>query len=158
MAGYGSDAEFSAWLDSQGLTLPSPPPVGLGALRQRGSDYVDSTYEPRLQCSERAGGWDQERAWPRTGHRGVTGIPKPWVLASFRAAWLEGNNPGWASGSIDPNRRTKREKAGEVEREYFAAGDLAGAAPGTGGNVDAVIAGMVAPFLCAGRGIGFMVV
>ena len=151
MAGYGSDEDFEAWLDAQGLTLPEDPPA-LAALRQRGSDYVDATYEMKLQCSNRTDPIDQERAWPRTGHmlRGQAiasdAIPSGWVKASYRAAWLEATNPGWATNSVDPNRRTKREKADVLEREFFAAS--AEGATGILGNVDAVINGMVSPLFC----------
>ncbi|MET3790658.1 DnaT-like ssDNA-binding protein [Aquamicrobium terrae] len=163
MAGYGSDGEFEVWLSGQGLSLPADAPA-VAALRQRGSDYVDATYGPMLTCSSPTGGFDQERAWPRTGHR-VSGqtiaddvIPTAWVRASYRAAWLEATNPGWASGSIDPNRRVKRQKVDTIEREFFdSAAAAEGGVTGVVGNVDAGIAGMVTPFLCPemdGIGIG----
>lgn len=152
MAGYGDDTAFTAWLAAQGLTLPVGAPTP-AVLRQRGADYLDATYEPMLSCSKRTGSWSQERAWPRAGHA-VGGetlpddlIPQPWVNASYRAAWLEASSPGWASGSIDPNRKTKREKVDTLEREFFSPTDTAG---GTGavGNVDAAIQGMVSIFFC----------
>jgi len=155
MAGYGSDAEFSAWLSDQGLTLPDSSSV-VAALRQRGSDYLDVTYGPLLLCSSPTGGLDQERAWPRTGHvincRELpdNAIPQVWVRASYRAAWLEATNSGWASGSVDPSKRVKRQKVDTIEREFFdraAAAD--GGVAGVVGNVDAGIAGMVTPYLCA---------
>ena len=161
MAGYGTDTDFTEWLESQGLTLPDDAPSE-AALRQRGSDYIDATYEGNLMCSRRAGGYDQERAWPRSGH--VAGghsfpddvIPPPWITASYRAAWLEATNPGWASGTIDPNRRTRREKADVLEREYF---EPAGSGDGgVLGNVDAMIQGMVAGLFCSGRGLFFRVI
>lgn len=155
---YGNDEGLLAWLTSQGLELPdgSPAPA---VLRQIGSDYVDAAYEHALQCSRRTGGFDQERAWPRTGHR-VNGqavpntlIPPAWVNASYRAAYLEAINPGWATGSTDPNRVTKREKVDTLEREFFSAGDNGGAAlSAVGMAADGVINGMVMPWLCtAGR-------
>lgn len=156
MAGYGDDSAFNAWLTDQGLTLPADvPPVA--ALRQRGSDYLDATYGPLLACSSPTGGLDQERAWPRTGHCvngqtiGDDVIPSAWVRASYRAAWLEATNPGWASGSIDPNKRVKRQKVDTIEREFFdSAAAAEGGVSGVVGNVDAGIAGMVAPYLCSG--------
>lgn len=155
MAGYGDDSAFTAWLTEQGLTLPVDAPA-VAALRQRGSDYVDASYGPLLHCSSPTGGLEQERAWPRTGHK-VNGqqiaddvIPSAWVRASYRAAWLEATNPGWASGSVDPNKRVKRQKVDTIEREFF---DRAAAADGgVVGNVDAGIAGMVAPYLCPAMG------
>lgn len=161
MAGYGDDQGFTDWLTSQGLTLPTgAPPVA--ALRQRGADYVDATYEPMLHCSQRAAGWEQERAWPRVNHyvglNPVEGVPMPWVSASYRAAWLEASSPGWATGTIDPNRRTKREKADVLEREFFSPSETGGDAAGVLGNVDAVINGMVAPLLCPTTGMMIAVV
>lgn len=159
MAGYGEDSEFNAWLSGQGLTLPAGSPAP-AALRQRGSDYLDAIYGPMLTCSAPTGGLDQERAWPRAGHR-VNGqpvaddvIPAAWVRASYRAAWLEASSPGWASGSVDPNKRVKRQKVDTIEREFF---DSAGEGGAVVGNIDAGIAGMVAPYLCPdldGVGIG----
>lgn len=147
MAGYGDDSGFASWLVGQGFTLPDGAPTP-AVLRQRGSDYVDATYGPLLSCSEPTGGLEQERAWPRTGHKGVAPdvIPSAWVRASYRAAWLEATTLGWASGSIDPNRRVKRQKVDTIEREFF---DSAATESGALGNVDAGIAGIVAPYLCA---------
>lgn len=158
MSGYGTDQELSEYLSGLGLHLPGSPPAAV--LRQIGSDYVDGAYEARLQCSGRTGGWGQERAWPRTGHA-VSGqslppdlIPQAWINASYRAAYLHATQPGWATGGRDPNRTTKRLKAGEAEVEYFGASEgaqLGNAAPGF--NVDPLIDGMVSVLLCPqGRG------
>lgn len=152
---YGTDEGFTAWLTSQGLALPDGAPAP-AVLRQIGSDYVDAAYEHTLQCSRRTGGFSQELAWPRTGHT-VNGqsvpsdlIPPAWVNASYRAAYLEAMNPGWATGSTDPNRVTKREKVDTLEREFFAAGDNGGAAlSAVGMAADGVINGMVMPLLCS---------
>lgn len=157
MSGYGTDEAFADWLTSNGFTLPQGAPSP-AILRQRGSDYLDATYAGRLTCSSPSGGFEQERAWPRSGH--VAGsqafpsdvIPAAWVRASYRAAWLEANTPGWTTASIDPNRRTKREKADVLEREFFAPSET-----GTReslGNVDSVIDGMVAPLLCIDGSLG----
>ena len=150
MAGYGDDMAFAAWLADAGLTLPVGAPLP-AVLRQRGSDYLDATYAARLQCSAPTGGFDQERAWPRTGHMiygaaiGDTAIPAAWVQASYRAAYREAVMPGWATSSRDPSRMTKREKADVVEREFFEPGETAGA---SGANIDAMIEGLIGPFLC----------
>lgn len=164
MAGYGSDAAFNAWLTENGLTLPVGAPA-VAVLRQIGSGYVDAAYEWRLQCTARTGGYLQERAWPRTGAtvNGVSVpsdlIPPPWIIASYRAAYLTAVTPGWATSGTDPSRITKREKAGEVEREFFEAGKgaaVGNAAPGF--RVDPMIDGLVSPWLCPARSALFMVV
>jgi len=155
MAGYGDNDGFQAWLAGQELTLPADSPAP-DVLRQIGSDYVDSAYEARLKCSRRAGGFEQQRAWPRVGHK-VSGqtvpadmIPPAWVNASYRAAYLQATQNGWASGGRDPSRLTKREKVETIEREFFAAGE--GAAAGNaapGFNIDPLIDGMVSVWLCS---------
>lgn len=163
MAGYGSDGDFTTWLEDNGLELPVNAPDA-DILREIGSSYVDGAYEPRLSCSSRAGGFLQERAWPRTGHTvGCESvpddlIPQPWINASYRAAYLQAVN-GFATGGGDPNRLTKREKADVLEREFFAVGEgaLAGnAAPGF--IVDPLIDGWLSVWLCPKRGIGFLVI
>ena len=164
MAGYGSDEDFAAYLAASGLTIPTGPgALSAAVLRQRGSDYLDASYEPMLQCSQREGGFAQERVWPRTGHivngQTVTGIPQPWVLASYRAAWLEGNDIGWASGTINPNRVVKRQKVGDIEREFFGPGEVSdGGAASATGNVDDKINGIVSQFFCLARSSRFVVI
>ena len=154
MAGYGDDMAFAAWLADAGLSLPVGAPLP-AVLRQRGSDYLDATYAARLDRSAPTGGFDQERAWPRTGHMvlgmavGDADIPSAWVRASYRAAWREATTLGWATSSRDPSRMTKREKADVVEREFFEPGETAGA---SGANIDAMIEGLIGPFLCGEYG------
>lgn len=155
MAGYGTDPGFTAWLSAQGLDLPEGAPLP-AVLRQIGSDYVDGAYEAALQCSHRTGGFEQERAWPRTGHR-VNGqavpddlIPLAWVNASYRAAYLEAVTPGWSGGGTNPGRLTKREKVDVIEREFFSPADTAidsRIAPGM--PFDAVINSLVLAWLCS---------
>ena len=164
MAGYGNDAEFEAWLDANGLELPSDAP-DLNVLREIGSSYVDGAYEYRLMCSRRTGGFSQELAWPRTGHtvncEAVPDdlIPQAWINASYRAAYMQAAS-GWALSGGDPNRIAKREKVDVLEVEYFAIGD--GAAQGNaspGFPVDPLIDGWVSIWLCStARQIGFMVI
>lgn len=159
MAGYGTDQEFNDWLAAHGLSLPSESPTP-AVLRLIGSTYVDAAYEHKLQCSQRAGGIDQDLAWPRTGHR-VNGalmpddmIPKQWVHASYRAAYLEATNPGWATGANDPTRVTKREKVDVLEREFFGPGEVAQTNASSGVATDSLIDAMVAMFLCtSGRNL-----
>lgn len=163
MAGYGSDLDFTAWLATNGLSLPVGAPTP-AVLRQIGSDYVDAAYEARLQCSSRTDGFDQERAWPRTGHTvGCESvpddlIPQPWINASYRAAYLQAVS-GFATGGTDPNRVVKREKVDVLEQEYFAAGDggaVGNAAPGF--LVDPLIDGWVSVWLCPTTAVGFLVI
>lgn len=160
MAGYGSDPDFTAWLLANGLSLPDDAPTP-AVLRQIGSDYVDGAYEPRLQCSNRTGGFAQERAWPRTGHTVNCEpvpddlIPQAWINASYRAAYLQAVS-GWAQGGTDPSRQTKREKVDVIEREFFAR-SAGNAAPGF--PVDPLIDGWVSLWLCSNaRRIGFCVI
>lgn len=151
---YGSDSDFQAWLTAQGLTLPVG--ANLTALRTIGSAYVDGAYEHRLSCSRRTGGYMQDLAWPRTSHF-LNGqelpndfIPPAWVNAAYRAAYLEGTTPGWATGSVNPNRVTKSEQVDVIRREFFGANELAATADvAPGMNADGVINGMVAVWLCS---------
>ena len=155
MAAYGSEQGFTAWLTAQGLELPPGAPAA-AVLMQIGSSYLDAAYEPKLQCSVRAEGFSQELAWPRKGHW-INGqlvpedlIPPAWIQASYRAAYLQAITPGWATGSVDPNRVTKREKVDVIEREFFATGDSGSAASASGMAADALLNGMVLPWLCSG--------
>ncbi|WP_442596311.1 DnaT-like ssDNA-binding protein [Parapusillimonas sp. JC17] len=155
MAGYGNDDGFQTWLSGQGLALPVGAPT-LAVLRQIGSDYVDAAYEHALQCSQRAGGFEQERAWPRVGHR-VNGQPVPndlvppaWVSASYRAAYLQATTEGgWATVGVDSTRQTRREKVDSIEREFFAASDAAGSSVAPGMPSDSIINGMLTPWFCS---------
>lgn len=153
MAAYGTDDGLQAWLTAQGLSLPAG--ATHETLREIGSAYIDAAYEAKLQCSRRAGGFEQALAWPRAGHR-VNGqpvpgdlIPSAWINASYRAAYLEAISPGWATGSADPNRITRREQVDAISREFFAPGEAGGAASAAGIASDAIINGMVLPFLCS---------
>lgn len=155
MAGYGTDEGFTEWLAGQGLSLPAGSPAP-SVLRQIGSDYVDAAYSHMLMCSQKTGGWEQERAWPRRGHR-IGGellpddlIPPAWVSASYRAAYLQATNPGWATNPVDATRQTRREKVDVIEREFFAASDAAGSSVAPGMPSDAAINGLVLPWLCSG--------
>lgn len=164
MSGYGTDGAFEAWLEANGLELPSDAPDS-SVLREIGSSYMDGAYEARLQCSRRTGGFSQELAWPRTGHtvncEDVPDnlIPQAWINASYRAAYLQAVS-GWALSGSDPNRVAKREKVDVLEVEYFAVGDGAvqgNASPGF--PVDPLIDGWVSIWLCStARQIGFMVI
>lgn len=155
MSAYGTDDGFTAWLTAQGMTLPVGAPSA-AVLRQIGSSYVDAAYGAKLTCSRKTGGFSQELQWPRTGHV-INGelvpddlTPPAWIHASYRAAYLEATNPGWATGSSDPNRVVKREKVdGAVEVEYFGSKDAAATGTAAGIAADAIIGGMVNPWLCS---------
>ncbi len=151
MTSYGDDEGFESWLAAQGL----PPTMGDPAvLRQIGSNYIDAAYEARLNCSSRAGGFNQLLAWPRKGHKmnGQTVpsdlVPQAWINAAYRAAYLEDMTPGWATKGTDASRQTKREKVDTIEREFFSAADAAGTDAAAGMPSDSIINGMVLPWLC----------
>lgn len=151
---YGTDQGFNDYLASQGLTLPTGAPA-VAVLRELGSAYVDAAYEWRLTCSSRTGGFNQELAWPRAGQY-INGqlvpsdlIPVAWVNASYRAGYLSAVTPGWSLSGSDPGRLVKRQKVDTLEREFFSPGDADASkdiAPGM--PFDAVINGLVAPWLC----------
>lgn len=153
---YGNDDEFTAWLTSQGLALPTGAPLP-AVLRQIGSSYVDAAYGHKLTCSSKAGGVTQEMAWPRKGHV-LNGevvpddyIPTAWVQAAYRAGYLSAVTPGWATDSVNPNRITVKERVDVIEREFAKASDLIGTADVAAGmNADGVINGMLQPWLCSG--------
>lgn len=154
MAAYGDDAGFAAWLADNGFVLPIDAPTA-AVLRQRGSSYLDATYAPKLWCSAKTGGFDQEREWPRTRALTAGGteidpntVPSAWVRASYRAAWLEASSPGSLSASINTSERVKRQKADVIEREFFDGGAVVAGAGGLA-MIDAEIDGMVAPYLCS---------
>lgn len=150
MAGYGTDEAFTVWLAENGYALPDDAPSP-AILRQRGSVYVDGLYGIRF-TGEKAGGWEQERAWPRTGaYAGGSSIPedvvpKPVIYASYEAALQEAREPESLSPIGSTAERVKREKVdGAVEVEYQQSGseDLAAAMT----PVMTVIEGLLAPFL-----------
>lgn len=155
MSGYGTNEGFASYLSSHGYILPSDAPSP-DILRLIGSQYLDSAYEPRLQCSRRAGGFSQDRAWPREGHKvnrqevPADLIPQAWVDASYYAAYLQATTEGgWATSGEDPNRIAKREKVdGAIEVEYFGRGDGYQGNAAMGFPVDPMIDGMVSVWLC----------
>lgn len=155
MNSYGTDDGFLEWLTSQGLPTPAGDPA---ILRQIGSNYIDAAYEARLNCSSRAGGFNQLLAWPRENHR-INGqtvpsdlVPQAWINASYRAAYLEDMTPGWALSGSDPSRLTKVEKVDVISREFFAPNEAAGIADiAPGMPFDSVANAMVLPWLC-GKG------
>lgn len=125
MAGYGTDEGFTAWLTANGYTLPVTAP-SKAVLREKGSAYIDGTYGPRFSGVP-TGGFEQERAWPRTGayaygqEIGPGVVPDAVVNAAYAAAWQEANEPGSLSAVGSAATAVKREKVeGAVEVEYQA--------------------------------------
>ena len=158
MSGYGSDSGFAAWLTDNGYALPDAAPDP-AILRQRGSAYLDALYGAQFSGTPTAG-FDQERAWPRTGAeaRGASIpddiIPVAIDQASYAAAWHEANNLGSLSVSASAAKSVKRKKIDVIETEFFE------------GSGDAVadstvrlsaVEGLVAPFLTAPQVAVFVV-
>lgn len=159
MAGYGSDAGFQDWLVTNGHVLPEGA-LAPAILRQRGSQYIDGLYGSRF-AGQPTGGFEQERAWPRTGAvasgqsipSGV--VPVAIKQASYHAAYQEALSPGCLSVAASASGAVKREKVDVLEVEYAA------------GSGDAIadtmvrfsaVEGSLAPFFAIQeRGLGVMV-
>lgn len=149
MAGYGDDQGFQEWTVENGYDLPEGAVPAM--VRQKGAVYVDGTYGDRFP-GVRAGGYDQDRAWPRKGAVLASGetvpadkVPTPIIHASYEAAVQEALNPGSLSVIGSGVDRIKREKVGPLETEYQDAGDVKDAAALI--PIITTIEGMIAPFL-----------
>lgn len=126
MAGYGTNEAAQAYWTAAGYALPAGADAGaIAAARQRGSLVIDR-YEPKFPGT-RTGGYQQERAWPRTGAATYYGeaipsdvIPTAIINASYEAAFLELTNPGSLSPVVTGSSTVKREKVGQLEVEYSA--------------------------------------
>lgn len=157
MAGYGSDGGFDTWLSTNGYSLPTGAPAN-AVLRERGSVYIDGTYELRFP-GEPTGGASQERAWPRTNAEdrygnAISGIPDRVVNASYQAAWMEANTAGILSKTFTPGTEKVLTKVDKIEwrvvgsemgREAFV-------------PVSTVIEGLLAPILTVADLPGVLVV
>jgi hypothetical protein len=162
MAGYGTDEGFEAWLEANGYALTAGAPEVV-VLREKGSVFIDGSYGPRFSGVPTSG-FEQERAWPRTGATaygqeiGASVIPSAVVNASYAAAWQEASQPGSLSVSGSEASRVKREKVeGAVEVEYQATSGEFSAASMT--PILTTVEGLLAPFLTPARGIpGILVV
>jgi hypothetical protein len=148
MAGYGSEAGFTAWLAENGHVLPAGAPTP-AILLQRGGQYVDNTYGSRFWGVPTLG-IAQERAWPRTGAKayGQTipddTIPAAVEQASYAAAHQEAIKPGSLSVSATATGAVKRKKIGSIEKEFFeGSGDVV--ADGT--LKLSTVEGLLAPYL-----------
>ena len=151
---YGDDVGFTAWVASQGLTLPVGAPAP-AVLREIGSGYIDAAYGYKLACSQKTGGFEQILEWPRSGHI-LNGaevpsdlIPTAWVNASYRVAYLQAVTPGWATTGTDASRQTKRERVDTIEREFWSASEAAGTSAAPGMPSDSIVNGMVSSWLCS---------
>lgn len=124
MAGYGDNTKAQAYWQAAGYVVPeNTPDADITASRQRGSMFVDR-YEFKFPGS-RTDGFQQERAWPRTGAETYYGeaipsdaIPVAIENASYEAAFLELTNPGSLSPVVTGSATVKREKVGQLEVEY----------------------------------------
>ena len=139
------------------IVVTIPATADIDVLRQIGSSYIDAAYGYKLTCSRRTGGWDQEREWPRSGHYlngqlvPETLIPQSWINASYRAAYLQASNDGWATNAVDGSRLTKTEKVDVISREFFAPGDAHSSDVAPGMPSDSIINGMVLSWLCSSK-------
>lgn len=123
MAGYGSDTGFQDWLAENGHVMPEGA-LAPAILRQRGSQYIDGLYGSRF-AGQPTGGFEQERAWPRTGAeasgRSIPSdvIPIAVEQAAYLAALQEALKPGSLSVSAMNAGALKRKKIDVLEKEYF---------------------------------------
>lgn len=162
MAGYGGDAGFDAWVAENGFTVPETAPA-VAVLRQRGSSYLDGTYEAKFP-GQRTGGLSQERAWPRMGAEAYGSdipsdlIPLAIEHASYHAALYEAQNPGALAVAVIGSQQVKRlrEKIDviETETEYFegANGALSDATP-----MFSAVEGLLSPFFAVAMPAIFVV-
>lgn len=124
MAAYGTKEGFEQYAADHGYVIPEgTTDAQIAAAMLRGSLVIDR-YEPKFSGT-RTGGYNQERAWPRTGAVTYYGqaipsdvVPQPIINASYEASFLELTNPGSLSPVVTGNSVTKREKVGELEVEY----------------------------------------
>lgn len=147
MAGYGTDDGFNSWLSENGFALPDNPP-SIAVLRERGSNYIDSTYGARFSGIP-TGGFAQERAWPRTGACaygqpiGDDVIPDAVVKASYVAALADAKAPGSLSVTYTPGTTKVLTKVDKIEWDVI--GDAS--EPGAMIPVLSAVEGLLAPFL-----------
>jgi len=151
VAGYGSatgTGSFAAWLAETGYTTGTGD-LPVAQLLQRGSDYVDNTYGARFS-GEPAGGFDQERAWPRVNAKAgktpipADAIPRNVILASYHAALHEGQNPGSLAVAARAQGQIKKKKLDVIETEFF---EGSGNAAADATIKLSAVEGLLAPFL-----------
>lgn len=151
---YGDDPGFTAWLTSQGYSLPVGAPA-VAVLRQRGSDYVDGLGADPITgfFGVATDPLNQTGAWPRTGAMvGQTAIPSDTVppaiiRASYMAAYQEGTKQGSLTASGSLTGQVKRVRVeGAVEKEFQALSSSADVAAAMTPMFTS-IAGMIKPYL-----------
>ncbi|MBB3234434.1 DnaT-like ssDNA-binding protein [Phyllobacterium endophyticum] len=133
MAAYGTKEAFLQYAEDHGYVISGgTTDAQIVAAMLRGSLFIDR-YEPKFSGT-RTGGFDQERAWPRTGAVTYYGqaipsdvVPQALIKASYEASFLELINPGILSPVVTGNSVTKREKVGELEVEYAVSGNSSSA-------------------------------
>lgn len=124
MAAYGTKEGFQQYAEDHGYVIPDgTTDAQIVAAMLRGSLFIDR-YEPKFSGT-RTGGYNQERAWPRTGAVTYYGqeipsdaVPQPVINASYEASFLELIDPGSLSPVVTGNSIAKKEKVGELEVEY----------------------------------------
>lgn len=124
MAAYGTKEGFQQYTEDHGYVIPDgTTDAQIVAAMLRGSLVVDR-YEPKFSGT-RTGGYNQGRAWPRTGAVTYYGqeipadvVPQSIINASYEAAFLELINPGSLSPVVTGSSIAKKEKVGELEVEY----------------------------------------
>ena len=119
---YHAARANTAWADAA-------EPARIAAL-VRASDYIDARYVyQRGGCwasmfpGEKTGGRAQERAWPRTGVKGVgpDEVPAEVERATYEAAARELAEPGSLLPDYVASGQVTREKVGPIEVSYATA-------------------------------------
>lgn len=128
----------AAWGDSAPSPMPEPAPdpdpswhtdAERTAALERASAVLDGRYGARFP-GHRTGGRSQVREWPRAGAVDQCAdeaipddeVPQEIEQAAYELALRELLEPGVLSPGFAAGRVAKREKAGQVEVEYFGAG------------------------------------
>lgn len=131
MAAYGTAEGLAAYAASLGTSVPAGSVAG--ALL-RASAYIDGRYGRRFSGA-RAGGFAQERAWPRAGATTAEGfavpadaVPLAVVNATYEAALRELAEPGSLSPDYVAGDAVTKMKAGSVELSFATPDASMGAA------------------------------
>lgn len=127
---YGTLSGAAAYHAARGRADWSGSDADRTAALVRASAALDGRYGARF-AGVKTGGRAQELAWPRTGaYDACAGeevdsatVPVEVENATYEMALIELLTPGALSPVITPGRITKREKVGEIEREFFSGTD-----------------------------------
>lgn len=126
MAVHGTPEGFDEWLAARGYVLPAGAP-GTAILLQRGTDYIDGLYGPRL-----------------IGDQTVDPLLSALANSAYAAALYEAQTPGKLVISATAGGALKRKKIDVIEKEYFeGSGDAVADATVRLSSVE----GYLAPFL-----------